>query len=242
MAGSGQSRTFLIFKRDFQEYRKSTIMIIILAVLVIGAIGCGIGMISAAGGDNAPRDEIGQRIWLNILGLVLIMFSFIPQMVCIPVFATRPLTYEKANGVVMSLLATETTPREIWTGKGLAIFIPGLIGSFLGMAILTPFFLSIIPIPASVLLCAFLVMPLAMLMMAIITVQLAMLKNVDLAIAPSYVVGFLLIALFVAGMMTGLLLPGTMPFTLTCVGILVLAVIIEQILASKLKIERIILA
>lgn len=242
MAGSGKSRTFLIFRRDFNEYRKGKIMYIILAVLLIGAAACGFGMVSTAGGANAPVDETGRQIWVNILGTILILYSFLPQMISIPVFATRPLTYEKANGVAMSLLATEITPREIWTGKGLAIFVPGAIGSYLGMAIMTPFFLRIVQIPLTIFLCCFLVMPLAMLLMAIITVQLSMLKNVDLAIAPSYVVGFLLLALFPAGLQTGLLLPGMLPWTLTCAGTLILMLIIERILAAKLTVERIILA
>jgi len=242
MSGFSMRRMMLIFSRDFNEYRKTKILPILLAVLVIGAVVCGITMTSSTSGNEELATPMGQGMWISILGTVLMMFSFLPQMICIPVFATRPLTYEKANGVAMSLLATEITPREIWTGKGLAIFVPGMIGSLLSLGILTPFFLSIVPIPVTVFICAFVVLPLAMLLMAMITVQLSMIKSVDLAIAPSYIFGFLLMALFPVGALTGVFVPGSTAFLLVCLGILLIALVAERILAAKTTIEKVILA
>lgn len=217
-------------------------MKVILGILVISALVLGITMTNSASGKPELQVPEGRQVWTSVLGTILIMFSFLPQMICIPTFATRPLTYEKASGVVMSLLATEITPRQIWTGKGAAIFVPGCIGSYLGMLILLPFFNCIVPLPWTLYVCAFLIMPLAMFLMAMITVQLSMLKSVDLAIAPSYVVGFLLMALFPAGAMTGLFAPGTIVFTLVCIGILAIALAVEQVLASRMTVEKVVLA
>ena len=129
-----------------------------------------------------------------------------------------------------------------WTGKGLAIFLPGLAGTYLAQIIALPFFFSIVPLPATVLLCSLVIMPLAMYLLSVITVQLSMIKSVDLAISPSYVCGFLLMALFPIGAITGLFCPGSTAFLLVCLGVLAAVFIAERILAANTTIEKIILA
>lgn len=233
---------FLIFTRDFQEYRKKKIMWIFIAFFLIGSIICGSGMISVANQIQDTNSAKGQEIWLMILGNVLVLYSIIPQIISIPLFSTTPLTYEKANGVVMSLLATEMKPSQIWIGKSLAIFFPGLVASMGSLLIMLPCFMTIITIPISVILCAFLILPISMLLLSMITVQIAMIKSVEKAIAPSYILGFLLLAVFPAGSFTGAYLPGSMAFTMICLVILAFFLLIELMITRKTTIEKIILA
>ncbi len=235
------SNVFLIFSRDFKEYRKRRVLWIFLLFFLIGAVGCGRGMISAASGIHDTSAE-GRELWLMILGNVLVLFPMVPQFISIPLFSTTPLTYEKANGVVMSLLATELKPAEIWMGKSLAIFLPGMIAGYTSFWILLVCFESIIAIPIPVMVCAGLLMPMSMWLLSIITIQVSMVKSVEKAIAPSYILGFLLLALFPAGSITGVYIPGKIAFTIVCLLVLGLFLVTERILASKMTVESIILA
>lgn len=232
---------FLVFSRDFQEYRKRKILWIFILFFIVGSIGCGTGMISAAAriNDSSAR---GHDIWLMILGNVLVLYSIIPQIISIPLFSTTPLTYEKANGVVMSLIATQLQPAEIWLGKSLAVFVTGFVTGIISLVILLVSFETITAIPVSVILCAFVFLPIAMWMLSIITIQVSMVKSVEKAIAPSYILGFLLLAFFPAGAFTGAYVPGTVQFTVICFVIMALFIVVEIVLAKKITVENIILA
>lgn len=217
-------------------------MWIFIVLFLIGSIGCGIGMVFVANGIQDTNSAKGQEIWLMILGNVLVLYSIIPQIISIPLFSTAPLTYEKANGVVMSLLATEIKPAEIWIGKSLVIFFPGLLASMGNLLIMLPCFMTIVTIPLSVILCAFLILPISMFLLAMITIQIAMIKSLEKAIAPSYILGFLLLAIFPAGSFTGGYLPGSIAFTMICLAIFVFFLVVELMTVHKTTIEKIILA
>ena len=62
----------------------------------------------------------------NYLGLTLFSTSFVSIGVFANVFAFRAMTREKARGNIQALLATPISPAEIWVGKSLAVFLPGL--------------------------------------------------------------------------------------------------------------------
>ncbi|MDD5287769.1 MAG: ABC transporter permease subunit [Dehalococcoidales bacterium] len=63
----------------------------------------------------------------NYLGLTLFTTSFLCMGVYANVFAFQSLTREKSRGNIQALLATPLTPGDIWIGKSLAVFLPGLV-------------------------------------------------------------------------------------------------------------------
>lgn len=77
------------------------------------------------------------------LSLIVFTSCLIGSGVNLNAFAFQNLTREKSRGNIEALLATPLTIRTIWTGKSLAIFIPGL---FLGeiFAIITLLVLNFI--------------------------------------------------------------------------------------------------
>jgi ABC-2 type transport system permease protein len=63
----------------------------------------------------------------NFLGLILFTTSFLSIGIYASVFAFQSLTREKARGNIQALLATPINPVDIWLGKSLGVFLPGLI-------------------------------------------------------------------------------------------------------------------
>lgn len=66
----------------------------------------------------------------NFLGLVLFTTSFISIAIFASVNAFHSLTRDKSKGNIQALLATPLSPGEIWLGRSLAVFIPGLLFAF----------------------------------------------------------------------------------------------------------------
>jgi ABC-2 type transport system permease protein len=228
----------LLFSRDLGEYLKSKLTFCLIIFFILSAVMLGFGMYNVAKGMDDLHSEKGYQIWTTILGTVLIMYSFVPYIICIPALATKPLTYEKAGAVVMSLLATQLRPADVWRGKGWALFFPAFISSYASMGVLLIFFMQIVTLPVTVLACCFCIMPITMLLFSMITIQLYMTKSVDLAIAPSYVAGFLIAAIFVVGAITGLFAPGSITFLLVCICIFVITFIIEKALGLNTTVEK----
>ncbi|WP_054741588.1 hypothetical protein [Cellulosilyticum ruminicola] len=125
---------------------------------------------------------------------ILFLIGLIPLTIGIPLFTTTPFTKEKVNGVMSSLLSTKLTPDDICLGKSLAIFIPGLLISYLSMFIFTIGLIIRHQISIPLICTVFIMMPLFFLGLSIWTVQLSMLNSPELAIAPSYLIG---LALFI---------------------------------------------
>lgn len=242
MSTKRKSAAKLLFERDLKENSKSMVMWVFAAIMIISAIAIAICMTGVASTMGDLSGENDRNAWSIILGNVMIMYSFVPQIISIPLFSTKPLTYEQANGVVMSLLATEISPKQIWRGKGLAIFMPGCVISYICMLILTPAFMSIVKLPVTFLLCAFIIMPVATLLLSMITIQIALIGSVEKSISPAYILGFLFMALFPIGSITGMYVPQSIAFCLLCIVVLFLFFVAERLLAAKTTIEQIIIA
>ncbi|MDD4874660.1 MAG: ABC transporter permease subunit [Dehalococcoidales bacterium] len=75
--------------------------------------------------------------------MTLFTTSFLCIGVYVNVFAFQSLTREKSRGNIQALLATPLTPGDIWLGKSLAVFIPGLVFAVV-MTFLVLFFINFI--------------------------------------------------------------------------------------------------
>ena len=201
----------IVLWRDFRELRQTTafrVMVILSAVITIGiAVGTVVALSKAEWlGEEAARP------WLElIMGLIVYFLPLFVLIAFIWAFASLPITKEKVNGNIECLLATPLSPTALWMGKSLAIFLPGFVISVVAtlVVVLAVNFTTITPatgdfvLPAPVLLIGFLINPLLFFGLLLFIVLFSLANNPDLAIAPSFLVGFGLMIGIPLGVATG---------------------------------------
>jgi len=182
-------KTGIIFQRDFGELKKTnTFLIISIAFSVITiAIAVSVSIILSR------QEWIGQKAAEPMLGLIIGLITyFLPLtilMTFIWAFSGLPVVKEKVNGNIASLTATTLTPKEIWWGKSLAIFIPGYLISIIStMIVLLAINLSvIIPatgnffLPLPLFLVSFIFNPLLLLGLLLFIILFSLANNPDIA-------------------------------------------------------------
>ena len=192
------NRIGIVMRRDYRELRQSAafrIMIIIAAIITVAAAtGISVGL-SLQSWLDAP--EAGPLLELFI-GLVLYFLPFIILLAFVWTFGNLPVTREKVNGNLDSLMATPLSPRDLWLGKSLAIFVPGYIVSILAtvVVVLAVNLSAIVPatgqfvLPPASLVLGLVVSPLMFLGLALLMILISMVNNPDIALAPSLIIGF----------------------------------------------------
>jgi ABC-2 type transport system permease protein len=164
---------------------------------------------------------LSRQVWLGeetarpllelIIGLVAYFLPLIVLMAFIWSFASLPVIREKINGNIECLLATPLNPVALWMGKSLAIFLPGFGISVIVtlIVVLTVNLITINPatghfvLPAPALLTGFIINPLLFFGLLTFIVLFSLANNPDIAIAPSFIVGFGLMMGLPIGIATG---------------------------------------
>lgn len=219
-------RIGIVFQRDLRELRQTTAflsIVIIFSVVTIAAVL----IISIVLSRHKWLMEIQARPILEmIISLIAYILPLFILITFIWAFASLPIIKEKVNGNITSLLATPLSPGEIWIGKSLAIFLPGFIISTVStLIVLLAINLItikpaagnfILPIPALV--TGFLINPLLFLGLLLIIILLNLANNPDLAIAPSFIVGFSLMMGIPLGVATGKINLASWSFSLWYLG------------------------
>lgn len=200
-----------ILDRDFREIRQTNafrILVIVAGALSIAAAaGLSIALVR-----QAWLEEAAARPWLElIISLVAYFLPFLILIAFIWAFASLPIIKEKINGNIECLLATPLNPRALWMGKSLAIFLPGFVISVIATLIVvlavnviaigpaTGYF--VLPVPA--LLTGLVINPLLFFGLLAFIVLFSLANNPEIAIAPSFVVGFGLMMGLPLGIATG---------------------------------------
>lgn len=158
---------------------------------------------------------------------------------------------EKASGNLETLLATPLKPIDIVLGKSLAIFIPCLIISVissiililamnLGISIMLAQPVFIISLPSIV--SSFVLNPLLFFAFILLTTILSLVKNPEVAIIPSFPLGFGLIIGVSIGLGLQAINLGSWTFTFYNLCLTLLLWLINVILFPSLKKETIILS
>lgn len=240
----------IVLQRDFREMRETNafrIMLILSAVITVGAAaGISIGL-----GRQGWLAEAAARPMLEmIMGLVAYFISLVVLMAFIWAFASLPIVKEKVNGNVDCLLATPLSPVALWMGKGLAIFLPGLVISIIAtlIVVLAVNFSAILPatggliLPAPVLLIGFLINPLLFFGLLSFIVLFSLANNPDIAIAPSFLVGFGLMIGIMLGVATGAINLASWSFALWYLAGAVVLWIIVGFFSRLLTKENIVLS
>lgn len=207
-------RISIVFHRDFRELRKTIAFLIIIIVFIIITIAAAVVVsVLLKRQEWLQVKEAAKPMLELIMGLISYFFPLFILMTFIWSFANFPIIKEKANGNIESLLATTLSPKEIFIGKSLAIFLPGFVISTVSTLIVL-FSVNLITIrpvtgslflPVPLLLTSLVINPLLLLGLLLFIVLYSLARNPDIAIAPSFIVGFGLMMGIPLGVATGVM-------------------------------------
>ncbi len=194
----------IVFNRDFRELRKTKAFLIIVIIFTIITIAVAVIASITLKNQEWLRVKAARPMLELIMGLISYFLPLSILMTFIWAFASFPIIKEKVNGNIESLLATPLGPKEVWIGKSLAIFVPGFVISIVSTIIVLlainlvaikpatgVFFLSV-----QILLTCFIINPMLFFGLLLFIILFSLANNPDIAIAPSFLVGF--------GLMTGI--------------------------------------
>lgn len=111
-------------KNQLRLISTTVITLTIIFICVAGTIAIMAALILNPEMANAEPDI---SVLENAMGITLFCASFISIGVYTSVFSYQSLVREKARGNIQALLATPVSPQEMWLGKSLGVFLPGLI-------------------------------------------------------------------------------------------------------------------
>jgi ABC-2 type transport system permease protein len=188
----------IVLRRDFQELRRTNAFRVLVVTSAVITIGIAVGTSIALSKIEWLGVEAAKPMLELIMGLIIYFLPFSILISFIWAFASMPITKEKVNGNIESLLATPLSPKAIWMGKCLAIFLPGFVISvvFTFVIMLAVNFAAIIPatgdffLPVPVLLTGLLFNPLLFFGLLSFIVLFSLANNPDIAIMPSFLLGF----------------------------------------------------
>ena len=188
----------IVIRRDFRELRQTNafrIMVILAGVVTVAAA---VGISIALSRQAWLREETARPLVELIIGLVAYFLPLFILIAFIWVFASLPIVREKVNGNIECILATPLNPAALWMGKCLAVFLPGFGISVIAtlLVVLAVNLVTINPatghfvLPAPALLTGLIINPLLFFGLLAFIVLFSLARNPDIAIAPSFLIGF----------------------------------------------------
>ena len=243
-------RISIVFHRDFRELRRTgAFLIISILFAIITIAGCLIIIIVLSRQEWLGK-VAAEHVFEMIISAVAYFLPLSVLMTFIWAFANLTIIKEKADGNVESLLATPLSPKEIWIGKSMAIFLPGFAISVVSTLIilLAVNFIVIVPstgsfvLPLPLILVSFLINPMLFLALLLFIVLFSLANNPDIAIAPSFLIGFGLMIGIPLGMATGVINLVSWPFLFWCLGAAIIFWAIDIGLYRLLTKEKIVLS
>lgn len=201
----------IVLQRDFREICRTNAFRILVIVSAVITIGASAGVSAALGRQPWLGEETARPLLDMIIGLITYFMPLLVLMAFIWAFASLPVTKEKVSGNIECLLATPIGPKMLWMGKSLAIFLPGLVIAILAtlVVMLVVNFSTIAPatgnlvLPAPSLFVGFIVNPMLFFALLSFIILFSLANNPDIAIAPSFLLGFGLMIGMPLGLATG---------------------------------------
>ena len=192
------NRISIVMKRDYRELRQTAafrIMVIAAAAVMLAAA---VGISIALNRQSWLGKPEARPLLELFIGLVLYFLPLAVLLAFIWAFANLPVTKEKVNGNIESLMATPLSPRDLWLGKSLAIFLPAYFISIVAsvIVILVINLSTILPatgefvLPVPTLVLGFVVNPLLFLGLLLFMILFSLANNPDIAMGPSFILGF----------------------------------------------------
>jgi ABC-type transport system involved in multi-copper enzyme maturation permease subunit len=243
-------RISIVFYRDFRELRQTSAFLIINILFAAITFVASIIIIIALRSQVWVGKETAALMFELIIGLIAYFLPLVVLITFIWAFANLTIIKEKVNGNIESLLATPLSPKEIWIGKSIAIFLPGYIISIISTIVILVAvnFAVIIPatrnfiFPVPLLLLSFIINPLFFLALLLFIVLFSLVNNPDIAIVPSFLIGFGLMIGIPLGVATGVINLVSWSFTLWCLGGTIILWVVNFCLYRLLTKENIVLS
>lgn len=243
-------RISTVIRRDFKELRQSSAFLIISIIFAVITVAASAIIIIVLPRTKFPGTEEARYVFGLIIGLIGYFTPVSILMTFIWTFTFSNIVKDKANGSIESLLATPLNPKEIWIAKSSAIFLPGYLMSCISTLIilLAINFFVIIPstgsfiLPIQLLLLVFIINPLLFLALLLFIVLFSLVNNPDIAIAPSFLIGFGLMIGIPLGIATGKINLVSWPFTFWCLAAAIILLAAICFLYRMLGKERIVLS
>lgn len=212
----------IVFQRDFRELRQTNAFLIMVIVFAVITITAAVSVSIVLSRQEWLGEEAARPMLELIIGLIAYFLPLFILITFIWAFASLPIIKEKVNGNIASLLATPLSPKEILIGKSLAIFLPGFAISVVStlIVLLAVNFIAISPATGSFVLTApllvtgFLINPLMFFGLLLFIVLFSLANNPDIAIAPSFLIGFGLMIGIPLGVATGVINLASWSFSL----------------------------
>jgi ABC-2 type transport system permease protein len=219
-------KTYIIFQRDVREILKTRAFIIICILVSLLTIAAAVITSVLLGRREWIGEDAARPLLELIIGLLAYFFPFTILMIFIWGFSSLQIVKEKADGITASLIATTINPRQLWIGKSMAIFIPGYLMSIVStMIVVLSINLSVI-LPASgnfvfplpLFLVSLIWDPMLLLATLMFIILFSLAGNPDIAIAPSFIVGFGMMMGIPIGMVMGVINLVSWDFSLWYLG------------------------
>jgi ABC-2 type transport system permease protein len=189
----------VVLRRDLKDLRQANAFLIIVIILGVVTIGAAIGASIALErwewlGQEEAWEETTKPVLELTVGFIVYFLTLFALMCFIWGFTGDPITKEKANGNIESLLATPLSSRAIWMGKSLAIFLPGFVIAIVStlivvlavnLAVIHPNTGNFV-LPAPVLVTGFLGNSLLFLGLTLLIVLLSLLHSPDIGVMISW--------------------------------------------------------
>ncbi|MDD3521228.1 MAG: hypothetical protein PHU65_08370 [Actinomycetota bacterium] len=240
----------IVFQRDIKELLKTSIFKIVSIIFALVTVAASLILVFVLRKQDIFSNEYSKSILELIIGLISYFIPLTILMTFIWSFANFMVINEKARGNIESLLATPLDPKDISKGKSFAVFLPAyIISSFSYLIILLSLnFAVIFPktgeflFPPQALLIGFIINPIFFMGLLFIIVVFSLAANPDIAIAPSFIVGFGLMLGIPLGLATGNISILSWSFVLWCLAGAALIWIILIFSFRLLSKEKIILS
>jgi len=133
-------------RRNFEE--KALFITYLITVVIILVIGCIIGALAVLNPMVANPETPPEEISFAYMTILLCMMT-IAVGICYSVMLAVPMTKDKANGNIESMLAASANIKDIWIAKTIALFLISLIAALV-LVIPAALILKIACIPSEV--------------------------------------------------------------------------------------------
>jgi ABC-2 type transport system permease protein len=240
----------IIIRRDFRELRQTNAFRIMIIVATLISVAAAVGVSYALSRQAWLGEEAARPLLELIISLIAYFLPLLVLMAFTWSFASLPITKEKINGNIECLLATPINPRGLWIGKSLAIFLPGfgisviatlLVLLIINLTTINPA-LGYFIMPAPAMLVGLIINPFLLFGLLAFMVLVSLANNPDIAIAPSFIIGFGLMMGLPIGIATGAINLASWAFALWYfVGTVIVWVVVGY-LSHLLSKENIILS
>jgi ABC-type transport system involved in multi-copper enzyme maturation permease subunit len=194
---------FILLKRDLRELIRTWTFRIVAALFMVLTLVFSIGMgflFSDMARNAAGAGEAYFRlVFLQVTSNGIFALTFLPYVTFLWAFLGSFITREKAEGNLESLLATPLGPWSLLAAKCLVIFLPALVVSLVSVVFSSVLIcciagldrlLPVLTLPAPLFLTGFILNPLLFLGLTALTAMIGLIRSPDLAVIPTFLIGF----------------------------------------------------